>query len=181
MAQIISPKEGEEILASLRKSLTTMSKQIFRLLLMLIPAILLLVFIQNTYVTGFSLLLLLVALTYGFYHFVVWYYDLYLITNLRIILISQKGLFTRELSEVEMAKISDVKYRISGIFATILQHGDVIISTTAGQTYELVSVPDPDEVREMILAVSEANKRHEKTGSLSAEEFLKKVMAEVKK
>jgi len=181
MAQMITPKEGEEVLDSIRKSVTTLSKPISRFLLMLVPAILLLVFVANVYISGFALLFLLTALTYGFYHFVVWYYDLYLITNLRIILISQKGLFTRELSEVEMASITDVKYRVSGVFATLFSRGDVTVTTGSGQTYVLQAVADPDYIREMIIAISQANKKHEKLSEGTPEELLKKLLSELKK
>ena len=39
-----------------------------------------------------------------------WYYNAFLITNERVILYRQKGLFNREVSEVEYQKIQDVAY-----------------------------------------------------------------------
>ncbi|MEI6267125.1 MAG: PH domain-containing protein [bacterium] len=176
MSNVITPREGEEILLTVRKSMTRFLKQIFRFLLLFIPAVALLVLYNNQIVVIFASLLLILSLTYAFYNFVIWYYDIYIITNKRVIAVSQKGLLNREYAEVEASHISDVRYKITGLIATLFQHGRVTVETKNGHTLEMDNLADPNEIQEMIKALADATKKHEVGNKMSADEFLEKIL-----
>jgi hypothetical protein len=64
------------------------------------------------------------------YIFITWidyYFDVWIITNERIINIEQKNLFIRTTSEVTLTRVQDVTATIGGFFPTLLDFGDVLV------------------------------------------------------
>ena len=109
--------------------------------------------------------------------FLVWidyYFDLWVITNKRIINIEQKGLFSREVSELELDKIQDVSVSVLGIIPTFLNYGDVFIQT-AGETERFVfkNISNPYGIKDLIMGLEKTNeKKMEKERAMGeAQEF----------
>jgi uncharacterized membrane protein YdbT with pleckstrin-like domain len=90
-----------------------------------------------------------------FYAFLIWidyYFDVWIITNERIVNIEQKGLFLRRSSDLEFAKIQDVTTDIVGLIPTILNYGDVYVQT-AGEVerFKFRQVPDPNAIKSLVM------------------------------
>ncbi|MDD5084254.1 MAG: PH domain-containing protein [Candidatus Moranbacteria bacterium] len=90
-----------------------------------------------------------------FYGFLIWidyYFDVWIITNERIVNIEQKGLFLRQASDLQFSKIQDVTTDVVGLIPTILNYGDVYIQT-AGETerFKFRQVPDPYAIKSLIM------------------------------
>lgn len=86
--------------------------------------------------------------------FIFWtnyYLDVLVITNKRIIDIEQHGLFARDLVEVRLEHIQDIKVEVFGVVASMLDFGNIIIQT-AGQSKEIIvkGINHPDLVRKTI-------------------------------
>jgi len=96
--------------------------------------------------------------------FIIWidyYFDVWIITNKKIINIEQKGLFSRDISEVELDKIQDVSTEVHGVIPTFLNYGDVQIQTAAEQEKFLFrNIPDPYGTKDLIMRL---NKQQEKS------------------
>lgn len=89
------------------------------------------------------------------YSFIVWidfYFDVWIITNERIVNIEQKALFVRTVSELKFEKIQDVSTNIIGLIPTILNFGDVHVQT-AGNTEKFFfhKIPDPQKIKGLIM------------------------------
>lgn len=87
--------------------------------------------------------------------FVIWidyYFDVWIVTNERIINIEQKGLFTRVVSELELEKIQDVTTDVRGVIPTFLNYGNLLIQT-AGERERFIfrNIPDPYAVKDLIM------------------------------
>ncbi|MEA1926398.1 MAG: PH domain-containing protein [Patescibacteria group bacterium] len=98
--------------------------------------------------------------------FIVWidyYLDVWIVTDQRIVNIEQKGLFRREISELEHSKIQDVTTEIHGIIATLLKFGYVYVQT-AGERSRFVfkQVPNPVLVRTLIMKLQKQVIKREK-------------------
>lgn len=80
-----------------------------------------------------------------------YYLDVLIITNKRLIDIEQHGLFTRDLVEVRLDKVQDIKVKVFGVLASLLDFGDLHIQT-AGSSREVVvhRIAHPQQVREVI-------------------------------
>jgi len=68
---------------------------------------------------------------YGFLLWIVYYFDVWIITSERIINIEQRGLFVRHINEVGFSRIQDITTEVSGFVATILNFGDLLFQTVA--------------------------------------------------
>jgi uncharacterized membrane protein YdbT with pleckstrin-like domain len=108
----------------------------------------------------------LVIWTFFMTRFVDFYLDTWIVTNDKILNVEQHGLFSRTVSELDLAKVQDVTSEVHGILATIFNFGNVYVQT-AGETQRFVfeQVSKPHEVRKHILELVEADrKRQGETG-----------------
>lgn len=84
--------------------------------------------------------------------FFVYSFNVFIITNQRIIDIDQRGLFDRTVSETIYEKIEDVSFRIKGIIQTIFHYGSIVIQTAANQVnIELQGIKDPERIHHIIV------------------------------
>lgn len=86
--------------------------------------------------------------------FIIWtnyYLDIVVITSKRVIDIEQLGLFARDIVEVRMENIEDIKVAVIGLLPSLLDMGNLYIQT-AGESREVVikNIPSPHEAREAI-------------------------------
>ena len=90
------------------------------------------------------------------YLFLIWidvWFDIWIITDDRIINIEQSGLFSREVSELKLARIQDVSVEVHGFFQTFLNYGDVHIQSAGEEERFLFrAVPDPYGIKNTIMS-----------------------------
>lgn len=95
------------------------------------------------------------------YAFLVWidyYFDVWIITNERIVNIEQKGLFARQVSELKFSRVQDVTSVVDGFFPTILNFGDVYVQTAAEQErFAFRQIPDPYAIKDMVMKLSQSS------------------------
>lgn len=106
-------------------------------------------------ITAFSVYFL-VLMAIELYGFVDYYLDVYIVTDRRIVDISQKGFFRREISELHLRQVQDVSAHVRGVFETVLHFGDVFIQT-AGERENFIfqSIPHPYTVAKQIVDLHE--------------------------
>jgi len=99
------------------------------------------------------------------YAFLIWidyYFDVWIITDKRIINVEQKGLFMRHISELELQKVQDVTTEIEGIIPSVLNYGDVHIQTAGTVTrFVFWRVPNPYKVKGIIMKLQAKAQRRE--------------------
>jgi uncharacterized membrane protein YdbT with pleckstrin-like domain len=90
-----------------------------------------------------------VALIYSLYQFALWWNDLLVITNKRII--SARGLITRDVDTLPLAKLTDMKYTRT-IWGRLLGYGNFDVQSAASdQRLRHISfVPDSDQIYQQI-------------------------------
>ncbi len=156
-------EEGEKIILLLRAHLVTLVPVIlFTIFLVIVPffvspvLLLLRVDIANTF-SGVQLLLLIVfwyLLVFGFafYRFLFWYFNVYLLTNERIVDFDFKGILSKQISYTILRNIEDVTPKTIGFFGTFFNYGDVLIQTAGeAREFDFEKVPRPNDVAELIL------------------------------
>ena len=151
MSNAITPKEGEEVLLYLHKSIFALRKQMLIFVAAVIASALLLTFLYKYPVaSALSALILFAALVYAFYYFLIWFYDVYIVTNRRVITNSKSRLFGREVSEFDYHDVVGIAYSIKGVWGTLFQHGNVHISLGGGQNVEMKDLSTPGVVQETL-------------------------------
>jgi hypothetical protein len=98
--------------------------------------------------------------------FVFYYLNIQIITSIRVVDVTQEGLFNHVVSELHIDKIEDATSQVTGILGTIFNYGDVFVQT-AGTTerFEFHSVPNPAEIEKVILDLYEKNSNFAKEGN----------------
>ncbi len=89
--------------------------------------------------------------------FVQWtkyYLDVWYVTEKRIIDISQKKIFDREISNLRFDKIQDITIDVRGFIPTFLGFGNIKVETASEEGFDFVmnTVRHPDEVRRVIFS-----------------------------
>ncbi|MEI7620936.1 MAG: PH domain-containing protein [Candidatus Moraniibacteriota bacterium] len=104
---------------------------------------------------------MLVVWIYGFLIWIDYYFDVWIITNKRIVDIEQNGMFSRRVSEMEYSKMQDITAQVSGFFPTILNYGDVKVQT-AGEREEFVfkTISDPYLIKNLIFNMQKKESLH---------------------
>jgi len=89
----------------------------------------------------------MVTLAFALEKFLSWYFDVYIITDERVIDIEFNNLLDKKFAEAKISMIQDVSSRVAGISQTMFNYGDVRIQTAA-EIPELCfeKVPNPDKV-----------------------------------
>jgi len=106
--------------------------------------------------TVVSSILVLSLLAVELFGFISHYLDVYIVTNQRLVDISQNGLFKRDISELQMRQIQDVSAHVEGFFETILHFGDVYIQTAGErENFIFTNIPHPYTVSKQIIDLHE--------------------------
>lgn len=103
--------------------------------------VVILLFVLNWFSTGTKLIIILLAAIYPLYEYIGWKYNLWAVTNMRVV--DEEGFFTRYAKESPLDKINNVEYD-QPLLGRILGYGNVDIQTAAemGETrYQLIHHP----------------------------------------
>lgn len=96
--------------------------------------------------------------TFGFAlaSFIGWFFNIYIVTNERIVDIDFFYLLYKKFSQAELTKIQDINYTSGGLLAAMFNFGNVVVET-AGESpnidFELI--PFPEKVVETIRELTE--------------------------
>jgi hypothetical protein len=103
--------------------------------------------VPTSYIVIGTLFWYLATSGYIIINFLHWYFNIYIVTNHRVVDIDFVQLLYKRFSEARLNKIQDVSYQTSGVFASVFNFGDVYVQT-AGEApnFDFVSVPNPDAV-----------------------------------
>lgn len=89
---------------------------------------------------------------YSFIIFADYYLDIWIVTNMRILDIEQRGLFNREIAECYISNIQDLTVEIKGIVPTFLNYGDLHVQTAAEKReFVFQEIENPDKIKNIIL------------------------------
>lgn len=88
------------------------------------------------------------------------YLDYWTITNKRIVSRKQNGLFNRTVSELELYRVQDVTVEQKGLWATLLNFGDLYIQTAgAEERFVFHNAAHPTETARLIQKLDAAEKQ----------------------
>lgn len=100
--------------------------------------------------------------------FLNWYFNVYIVTNERIVDVDFIHLLYRQISSTRIVRIQDVTYKVGGVIRAIFDYGDVFIQTAGTEkNFEFDAVPHPEMVAKKLLALMEQKEEgKENTGGV---------------
>jgi uncharacterized membrane protein YdbT with pleckstrin-like domain len=138
-------RDGEELLFVFRRHPIVMRKAYYLLLIpLVIGCIPPLIWQSNLELFLLPIIGLIIGLLIFSYHFVMWYYTIYIVTDQRIRQVTQKGFFGKDVVELRLSKIQNISYNIPGFTGEMLGFGTIILQTLVGDLI-IHQVAHPDE------------------------------------
>ena len=94
-----------------------------------------------------GLLWYLVTTAFIMQSFLSWFFNVYILTDERIIDVDFLNLIYREISEAKIDKIQDVTFSMGGLMSTFFNYGNIMIQTAGTvPNFEFIAVPEPASV-----------------------------------
>ena len=155
--QFEGQRQDETVLFIFRRHLIAMRKGFYALAIpFVIASIPFLVFPQTLWLFwvamgGFGLGLLLF-----FYHWLGWFYSIFIVTDQRIQQTSQSGLFGKTVIDLNLSKIQNISYNIPGFTGEILGFGTIVLQTYVGDMV-IDKVEHPDKIYNKLQDAVHAN------------------------
>lgn len=150
-------QENEEkvILLLRQHPITLLPKLAIAILLILAPSILSVFPILDFLPSNFQLISVLgwylITTAFVLESFLTWFFNVYLVTDERIIDIDFYNLIYKEVSDANIDKIQDVTYKMGGVVRTVFNYGDILIQTASEvPNFEFLAVPMPDKVARVL-------------------------------
>lgn len=146
LSEFEGQREGERLLFVFRRHIIAMRKGFYGLLVpMAIGALPFLIWQDNlnllwVFVGGFAL-----GLVLFFYHFVIWFYTYYIVTNQRIRQVTQRGFFGKDVVELRLEKVQNISFNVPGFFGEVFNFGTIVIQTFVGDLV-IRNVESPEKI-----------------------------------
>ena len=105
----------------------------------------------------------IVGLVVFFYHFIMWYFTIYIVTDQRLRQITRKGMFGKNVIDISLNKIQSISYVIPGMAGEIFKFGTINIQTIVGDL-TITNTENPDKVYddlENALEIAEKREVHD--------------------
>jgi hypothetical protein len=81
-----------------------------------------------------------------------WYFSVFIVTNQRLIQITQKGLLHRSVVDMGLSQIQMVNYEVSGLEQTLLGFGTIMMQTLVGDLV-IHEIHHPAKIQRKILEI----------------------------
>jgi len=99
---------------------------------------------------------MVVALVFFAPSWISWYYSIFILSDQRLIQITQKGLFNKAVVDMQLSQIQMVNYQIAGLQETMLGFGTLVMQTYMGDLV-VHDVHHPAKTQKKILEVLRDN------------------------
>lgn len=147
----------EKIVLVLRQHLITQTKEFFVLLtaVVLIPNLLkfsgFLDFFPMKFLGAFNIFWIVFAFGMVFKSFLIWFFNVYIITDERVIDVDFASMIYRNISSAKIENIEDVTANTTGPLAAIFDYGTILIQTAGEKTeFEFENVPQPAKITKLL-------------------------------
>ena len=147
-------REGEEVMLVFRRHVIALRKGFYSILIpFLIASLPTLLFPGDFLYLYIAIGGLVFGLLLFFYHWVGWYFTLYILTDQRLRQSSQKGFFGKSVIDLPVSKIQNISYTIPGMSGELFKFGTIVIQTYVGDLI-LDRIDHPAKVYNMLQDVA---------------------------
>ncbi len=88
---------------------------------------------------------LVLGLILFYYHWMMWYFTVYIVTNQRVRQVTQRGFFGKDVVELQLSKIQNISYNIPGFSGEVFGFGTIVIQTFVGDLV-IRNVEHPEKI-----------------------------------
>ena len=144
--QFEGQRQGEELLFVFRRHIIAMRKGFYLLLIpLLVTSIPPLIWQSQLELFLLPIAGLVIGLILFSYHFMMWYFTVYIVSNQRIRQVTQRGFFGKDVVELGLSKVQNISYTIPGFTGEVFKFGTIVIQTFVGDLV-IHNVEHPDKI-----------------------------------
>ena len=99
---------------------------------------------------------LVLGLVLFMYHWMGWYFSVFIVTDQRLRQVSQKGFFGKSVIDLGISKIQNISYNVPGFTAAFLGFGTIVVQTYVGDLV-LDRIEHPGRIYEQLQTVVRTN------------------------
>jgi uncharacterized membrane protein YdbT with pleckstrin-like domain len=126
-------RKGEKVYSIIRRHPLAMRRGFYIWIIVLVlGALPVLLFPPNPDLLWIFLGAFVVGLLAFFYSWISWYFTIYIITNERVRLVTQKGLFGKSVIELPLRKVQNISFAVPGINGELFKYGTIVLQTMVG-------------------------------------------------
>lgn len=161
-------EEKEQIILLLRKhGVTNIPWLLLTFFLMAAPTIIFPLLIRRegfpslpaNFIFVISLFWYLATFGFALVNFINWYFNVYIVTNERIVDVDFYHLLYKQMSAARISRVQDLTYKLGGVIRALFDFGDVFIQTAGtAENFEFEAVPHPEQV---VRTISELTEKRE--------------------
>lgn len=145
--------EGEEVLFVFRKHPIVMrTGLIISMVIILLGTVPSLIKPEYIYLFGGLAAGLVLSLLVFLPFWISWYYSVFIVTDQRIIQITQKGLWKRSVVDIGLSQVQMVNYEVGGFQETLLGFGTIMMQTFVGDLI-IHDVHHPAKIQKKLLTI----------------------------
>ncbi len=173
LSTLIKQKQYEKVEYVLRRDGITFTPQLFLFLVLSTIPFIGYFFLSNYFPEmlngslSFPLLILFTSIFYFsiilflYTEFILFYLDISIVTNDRIVEMEQLGLFSRTISELELFRIQDVTSEVNGFFPSLFHYGNVLVKTASENTNIIFhNIKNPEKIREDLIKLAHEDRKY---------------------
>lgn len=107
--------------------------------------------IPSKYIFIITLFYYVIVFGYAFVNFVVWFYNVGIISSQRVIDIDVNGISSKNVAAADIKDIVDISYRQNGLKQSLFDYGDVFMETQGEKpNFEFLNIPHPARVTDLV-------------------------------
>lgn len=131
--QFEGQREDETVLFIFRRHIIAMRKGFYALAIpFVISSVPFLIFPSTLWLFWVAMGGLALGLVFFFYHWLGWYYSIFIVTDQRIQQTSQSGFFGKTVIDLSLSKIQNISYNVPGFTGEVLGFGTIVLQTYVG-------------------------------------------------
>jgi len=131
--EFIGQRADEKLIFVFRRHIIAMRKGFYGLLIpFAVSSIPFLIWQDNVALLWLPLIGFIMGCFILFYHWVGWYFSIYIVTDKRIRQSSQKGLFGKTVVDLNLDKVQNISYNIPGFTGEFFGFGTIVLQTIVG-------------------------------------------------
>lgn len=143
-------REGEDVLFVFRRHIIAMRKGFYMLLVpFALSAVPPLIWQNKLELFLLPVAGLLIGLLLFSYHFLMWRFTYYIVTNQRIRQVTQTGFFGTDVVELSLSKVQNISYNVPGFFGEVFHFGTLVVQTFVGDLV-IRNVEHPEKTYNML-------------------------------
>lgn len=149
-------RDGEEVILVFRRHIIALRKGFYSILIpFAVASIPALIFPGDLMWLGVAFGALGFGMLLFFYHWVGWYFTVFILTNERLRQTTQRGFFGKIVVDLPVTKIQNISYTVPGLTGEVFRFGTIVIQTYVGDML-LDLIHKPSEVYNKLQDVAAA-------------------------